>query len=296
MARKVLVLLISEKQEFQQLQAEDARAAGKRVELEVDVQHADHDPTKQLRQIEAALSAPADQRPAGIVVEPASSAGLETAARKCAKAGVGWVLLGDRDSTLRGVRKEFPGRLVAQVGTDNDGIGRIQGELFRALLPAGGSYLYVEGPSFSAAVMHRRDATRAALAGSRLEVLKALSGDWTEASANKAATIWMKLWSRDRKPDLVGAQNDEMAMGARKALLALRPDWTDIPFVGADGLPNGGQRMVREGLLAATVITPPPTGRGVELVAAALRGEEIPAITLMPPRAFPPPEELVRSA
>ncbi len=293
MAQRILVLLISEKQEFQRLQADDARAAGRRLGLEVEVRHAEHDPANQLRQIHDALRLPVDRRPVGMVVEPAAAVGLEAAARAAAQAEVGWVLLGDRPPALERVREEFPGRLVISVGTDNDGVGRIQAGLFRALLPGGGGILYVEGPSFSAAAMHRREATRQALHGTRIEVLKALSGDWTEASAERAATVWLKLWSRKTRPDLVGAQNDEMAAGVRKAVLAVQPDWKELPFVGVDGLPGGGQRMVREGLLAATVITPPPTGRAVELIAASLRGEQVPAFTLMPPRAFPAPEELV---
>jgi ribose transport system substrate-binding protein len=290
---KVLVLLISEKQEFQQVQAEDARAAGRRVGLEVEIQHADHDPRTQLRQISEAVGAPAHRRPVGIVVEPASSVGLESAARTAAGAGVGWVLLGDRAPVLERVRQEFPDRLVASVGTDNDGVGRIQAALFRALLPGGGGILYVEGPSVSGPAVHRRDATMKGLEGSKIEVLKVLSGDWTGASAEKAATLWLKLWAK-RKPDLVGAQNDEMALGVRKAILALQPGWKDVRYVGVDGLPEGGQRMVREGVLAATVITPSPTGKGVELVAASLRGEKVPPFALMPPQPFPTPEELAR--
>lgn len=293
MGQKVLVALISEGQEFQKLQADDARLAGKRAGLEIEVRHAGHDPAVQLRQVNEALDAPEPQRPVGIIVEPAAAVGLDAAARRAAEAGVGWVLLGDRDLSLKSIRKQFPGRLLVQVATDNDGIGKLQAQLFRALLPRGGSLLCVEGPSFSAAALHRREGMHKALTGSGIEVLKELSGDWTQASAEKAVTIWVKLWSRGRRPDVVGAQNDEMAMGARKALMALRPDWKDVRFVGVDGLPEGGQRMVREGQLVATVITPPPTGRGVELIAAALRGEEVPEVTLMPPQPFPPPGELL---
>jgi ABC-type sugar transport system substrate-binding protein len=291
--RKVLVLIISEEQEFQRLQAEDARAAGRRTGLEVEVLYAEHDPANQLRQIQAALGLAAHLRPAGIVVEPAASVGLDSAARSAAEAGVGWVLLGDRAPALERMRHEFPDRLIASIGTDNDGAGRIQAALFRALLPGGGGILYVEGPSFSAAAMHRREATQKALAGSRIEILKVLTGDWTAASGEKAATVWLKLWAKKR-PDLVGAQNDEMALGVRKAMLALQPGWKDVPLVGIDGLPQGGQRLVREGVLAATVITPSPTGKAVEMIAAGLRGEKVPPFSLMPAQPFPAPEELLR--
>ncbi len=289
---RVLVSLLTEGQEFQRLQAEDARAAGARTGLDVEVVWAENNPVAQLQQIFRAVNAPVESRPSAVVVEPAALAGLDGAGRAAAAAGVGWVLLGDRPTALEPLQKEFPGKLIACVGTDNEGIGRLQARLFRALLPAGGTMVYVEGPSFSAAAIHRRKLMQEGLAGSRIEIVKVFSGDWTAASAERAATFWLKLAQRAQRPDLVGSQNDEMALGARKALSALRPEWTGISYTGVDGLPDGGQRLVREKVLAATVVTPSPTGPSVELVARALRSEKVPPFTLMPPRVFPPLEEL----
>ena len=77
-----------------------------------------------------------------------------------------------------------------------------------------------------------------------------------------------------------------MAVGARKALLEHRRDWTGLRFLGCDGLPEGGQRLVAQGLLAATVVTPSNTGPALEIVArwlhtkrdAAPRGPAGPAV------------------
>ena len=45
-----------------------------------------------------------------------------------------------------------------------------------------------------------------------------LKGQWTEESARKAVRSWLQLrTSRSAALDLVGAQDDSMAMGARKA-------------------------------------------------------------------------------
>jgi ABC-type sugar transport system substrate-binding protein len=291
---KVLVLLISRDQPFQQAQEADARATAARLGVAIEVLHAGTDPVTQQRQAAEALAAPEGSRPGAILIEPVAVAGIEPTARAAAQAGVGWVLLGHETPALRLVRKEFPGHPLLSVGTDNDGIGRLQARIFRALLPAGGQLLYFEGPSFSGASIHRRQLTEQGLEGSGIEFLKVLSGDWTQASAERMATIWLKIWSRGRRPDLVGAQNDDMAAGARKALLAIEPGWSGIPFVGADGLADGGQRMVREGILAATVVTPPPTGTGIELVLRALRGDPVPQTTLMPPLAHPAVEDLER--
>ena len=289
---KIVVSLLTEKQEFQRVQAEEARAAAARAGLDAEIVWAENNPVVQVQHIYQVVNAPAGTRPVAMVVQPAAAAGLETAARAAVQAGIGWVLLGDRDAMLDPLRREFPGKLVASVATDNQEIGRLQARLFRALLPRGGTLVYVEGPSFGVAALHRRKRMQEGLAGSGIETAKVLSGDWTGASAERAATLWLRLALQVPRPDLVGSQNDEMALGVRKAISALRPEWTDVAYTGVDGLPGGGQRMVREKTLNATIITPPPTGLAVELVARALRGETVPPSTLMPPRIFPAPEEL----
>lgn len=289
---RVLVSLLSEKQEFQKLQAETARATGERLGIDVEVAWAESNPVTQLHQLYDALRAPEGSRPAALVIEPAAVAGLEAAARAAVAAGVGWVLLGDRADVLERLQQESPGKLVCTLGTDNEGIGRLQARIYRALLPRGGRMVHVEGPSFSAAAIHRRKLMQEGLAGSGIEIVKVLTGDWSTASAERAATFWLRLGAKAAAPDLVAAQNDQMAEGVRQAVTALRPDWTGVAYVGVDGLPDGGQRLVREKVLAATIVTPPPTGPAVELVARALRGEQVPPFSLMAPRALPAVEEL----
>ena len=74
----------------------------------------------------------------------------------------------------------------------------------------------------------------------------------------------------------------------------MKPDWRDLLFTGCDGLPGGGQRLVQEKLLAATVVQPTTVGPSVELVARSLRGEQVPATTYLAPRTYPAIEELER--
>jgi ABC-type sugar transport system substrate-binding protein len=92
----------------------------------------------------------------------------------------------------------------------------------------------------------------------------------------------------------VAAQNDAMAMGARKALKEIanpqeREKWLSLPFTGTDGLPMTGQAWVRAGSLTATVITPPMAGQAVQLMANALRtGAGVPDRTVTMLESFPP--------
>lgn len=283
-SRRVIVSLVNEHQEFQQQLAADARAAGARAGLEVEVAWAGNDPVAQVRRVAEAVRAPAPERPAAVVLQPAAAAGLDGVGRTVLQAGVGWVILGDGTPALAALRAEFGGALLAAVGTDNEEVGRLQAQLFRTLLPRGGRVLSVEGPAMSPAALHRRRGMQDALLGAGIELAKTLTGDWTAASAERAARFWLRLGGTAARPDLVGAQNDEMAVGVRRAFEEVHPEWKGVPFTGVDGLPEGGQRLVRERVLAATIVTPPPSGIAVELVARALRGEAIPPTTLVPSR------------
>jgi len=85
-----------------------------------------------------------------------------------------------------------------------------------------------------------------------------------------------------------------MALGARKAFQELpngpaRDRWLRVPFIGCDGLPNGGRKAVREHLLAATVVIPPNAGDAVQAMASALRTGKQPEVTLFTEASsFPP--------
>jgi ABC-type sugar transport system substrate-binding protein len=291
---RVLVSLIDEAQEYQRLQAEDARAAGARGGLQVEVAYCGADPAVQVRHVTEAVRRPPGERPAAIVLQPAAVAGLEEAASAALAAGACWLSL-DAAVYLDRLRRAFPGRVTAAVTVDNREMGRLQARLFRALLPRGGKVLYLEGPSMFPTTLRRREGVQEGLRGSGVEIVKTLTGDWSEASGERAIAFWLRLSERKLRPDLVGAQNDLMAAGARKAIQAIQPAWLDVPITGCDGVPGGGQRLVRERALAATVIQPPAAGAAVELAARALRGEAVPPITYLPLRTFPPIEQLVRA-
>jgi ABC-type sugar transport system substrate-binding protein len=133
--------------------------------------------------------------------------------------------------------------------------------------------------------MLRRRMADQELKGSKVQFAHAVAADWTTEGAEWAVSSWLGE-NREARFEAVCAQNDEMALGARNAIRNHRPDWSG-PLTGCDGLPDGGQRLVREGQLAATVVKPPTGGAGMELVAAALRGEQVPPHVLLPPRSVP---------
>jgi ABC-type sugar transport system substrate-binding protein len=287
---RVLVSLFDETQEYQKLQGEAARAVAARSGVEVEVVYGNRDPATQARQIEQALHVPEDRRPAAVVVQPMSVAVLEPTARGALQAGIGWVSL-DPAIYLESLQRANPGKLVAVLTADGRAMGTLQARISCALLPRGGGLVYVEGPPLAPAVIDRREGMMEGLRGSGIRVTKTLHGDWSEASGARAAELWLRL-GRVPRPDLIAAQNDAMAAGVRKAIETWKAEWVDVPITGCDGLPEGGQRMVREGVLAATVIQPITAAPAVELAARALRGERVEPSTRLAPSAFPPIEEL----
>jgi ribose transport system substrate-binding protein len=289
---KVVVGLLTAEQEFQQLQARDARDTAARLGLEAEVVFAEGHAVVQIQQLFKHIHAPEGERPVAIVVEAATGEGLERVARNAVKAGIGWILVNTRVAYVDGLRAEHPDLPIAMLGTDQKEVGRIQGRQCRSLLPGGARVLCVQGPADSTVSADRLAGLKEAL-GKAFEV-RGLNGEWTEASGAKALTSWLRLKTAEAfTPDIVVSQNDSMAAGARKALLQHRPDWGTLPFLGCDGLPEGGQAMVARGELAATVVTPSNTGPALELVSRWVRTQQTPSReVLLPPRSHPPEDHI----
>jgi ribose transport system substrate-binding protein len=291
MKPKVVVSLLTKDQEFQTMQAADAERAAAAAGLDIEIIYAKNNATLQLEQLYRFVNAPQQSRPAAIIAQPVSGQALARVARDAAKAGIGWVLLSREAPYVDALRIEYPQLPIAIVTTDQLEVGRIQGRQFRALLPNGGNVLYIHGPSDTSAALQRTQGMEESIAGAKINV-KAAFGEWTEASGEQAVISWLRFTtSQQYRVDLIGAQNDAMAVGARKASAARRPEWLTLPFTGCDGLPQGGRRLVDEGQLAATVILQSNAGPAIDLVAAHLRtGTRASGrITLAP---YPYPSEL----
>jgi ribose transport system substrate-binding protein len=285
---KVVASLLTKDQDFQSLQAADAERSAARVGFDLEIVYAKNNATLQVEQLYRFVTAPANLRPLAILVQAVSSERLAAVAREAAKAGIGWISLGRDVPYVDELRKEYPKLPVSIVTTDQLGIGRIQGQQFRAILPAGGNVLYLQGPPDTSAAQQRLQGMEESIRGAKIQV-KTLSGEWTEESGERAVTSWLRLSSSgDFVPRLIGAQNDAMAAGARKAIAARRPEWLQLPFTGCDGLPEGGQRLVKEGQLAATVIVQSNAGPAIDLLANHQRsGQQPPARLVLPARPYP---------
>jgi ABC-type sugar transport system substrate-binding protein len=295
MKESVVVSLLSSAQEFQLMQAADARVAGQRTGLDVELVFCENNAIQQIQQLYSFIHAPEERRPAALVVETVTAEGMERVARNALKAGIAWVGQQWKTEYLPTLRAQYPKVPVVSVAVDEDEIGTIQARQVRALLPQGGGLLVVQGPSDSTTAVRRHDGLVSGLRNSGLEITTALPADWTARGAEAAVASWLRLKSTEGlRIDAVLGQNDAMASGARAAIRALRSDWSGLPFTGCDGLPEGGRRMVASGELTATVIKPTTTGPAVELVARMLRGQAPPPEVVLHAESHPPLETLGR--
>jgi len=93
---------------------------------------------------------------------------------------------------------------------------------------------------------------------------------------------WLNLATSQKSAiDLIGAQDDSMAMGARKAFQKItreeeRLRWLSLPFTGCDGQPAAGQTWLAKGWLAATIYIPPLAGKAIEILAKAIQEQSQP--------------------
>jgi ABC-type sugar transport system substrate-binding protein len=295
-----LLSLPTDDNDYQQEQATAAKETAQRLGVGLEVVHAANDAIKQSDQILKAIQSPAGARPDAILFEPLGATSLPQVARAASGAGIGWVVLNRNAEYIPELRRAARAPAFA-VSSDHLEIGRIQGQQFAALLPAGGSVLYIQGPSENSAAKERTIGMQQTKPDNiKINMLK---GQWTEESAYKAVSSWMRLSTSGKQSvDLVGAQDDSMAIGARKAMQessdqALREKWLGVPFTGCDGLINTGQQYVRDGLLAATVVVPPNTKLALEMLFAAMQnGKNPPELALTVPTSFPPAEDLKRAS
>jgi ribose transport system substrate-binding protein len=293
---RFLVSLITEDNDYQMEQAASARSAAGELGVDVEIVYADNDAITQSTQLLKAIQADASLRPNAIVVEPLGATPFPKVASAAAGAGIGWAVV-NREADYMSQLRQASSSPVFSVSVDQVEIGQIQGKQIAALLPRGGSVLYIQGPSVSSVSRERSEGLRTTLP-SNVQLVN-LRGKWTEESGYQSVCSWMKLMKAQKfRIDLISGQNDVMAMGAKKAVKELaneldRELLSSIPATGCDGVPSTGQTWVRTGQLTATVIVPPSCGKAMALMTRALQMKVQPAErTFTNPEAFPPLESL----
>jgi len=284
-----LVSLTNNDNDYQQEQAAAAEKAARRLGADVTVIHANNDALAQSQQLLHYIQDSTVAKPDAILFEPAGGTAFPQVARAAAAAGIGWVVLNHEADYVLELRRLYKVPVFA-VSADHVEIGTIQGKQFAALLPNGGSMLYIEGPANSSAAKERSTGMNRT---KPVNIhVKSMRANWTEESAYKTVSSWLRLQtSQEAKIDLVGAQDDSMAMGARKAFSEIaegdRARWMKIPITGCDGMPKTGQAWVKNGTLAATIFIRPNTDLAMEMLV-----EHFKSSAALPERKVTTPESV----
>jgi ribose transport system substrate-binding protein len=292
-----LVSLMTQENDYQVEQAASAQAAAAKLGVNLQIVYANNDAVLQTQQILKFVQEPSE-RPDAILVEPVGT-GMPQVAKAAVSAGVAWAIVNAGVDYLPELRRDamVP---VFSVVSNNEEIGKIQGQQIGALLGQSGCVLAIEGPSVRDVARLR---TKGMMAAKPARVtVKALKGDWTQNSGYHAIRQWLGLsTSRELHVGLIACQNDDMAIGARRAFEELadtkeREAWLKLPILGCDGVPKTGQAWVRSRRMTATVISPPLMGDAMHLLVAARKsGVQPPERTVASPVSFPTLADLKRA-
>ncbi len=289
--RTIGLFLLARQNEYQRLQEASAAAMAHLLKTPLDVHFSESDPYVQTKQIYAFIH----EHPPGsvLVVESVVDETLEPVARHAALAGMGWYLLHRIVAYMDHLRREFPSLPIGTVTSDQKEIGRIQGKHFEALLSGKGTVLYVQGPAGSSIAADRLAGMREVVDTTAIKY-HLVRGDWSEESGEAAVSKWLDETRGRTSIQLLGCQNDAMAVGGLRALSrgAVTYGQRDLGtalVTGVDGNPDYGIPLVDRKRLAATIIMPPAAGQAVQLIHEAWTkpGFSPPPIVRLPVRSYP---------
>lgn len=249
-----------------------AKSTGERMGLDVQVIHAADDAIAQSQQVLQIIHTSGETLPGAIIVEPVSATGLRRVAEVAVEKGIAWVISNGHVDYIKQLRKS-PEVPVFTVTQGQHEIGQLQGKQLAALLPQGGSVLYIEGPNMSTVAVQRREGMESARP--RNVRITTIRGTWNEEGAYQSTSAWLRLaTSRAEKFDLVAGQTHEILLGARKAFQKIdnheqKEKWLGLPFIG-NGIAGQAKPLVDARVLAAAVITSVTMDLALKILVRAL--------------------------
>jgi ABC-type sugar transport system substrate-binding protein len=273
-----------------------AKATAARLGIDLQIINAEKDAVLQSQQLLHFVQGSAESRPDAILFEPVNATGLPKVAEAAVAAGIAWIVNNAKVDYLAALRRtaKAPVFLVSQ---DHVEVGRIQGRQIAALLPSGGSVLYLRGPSTNSLASMRS----AGIDGTKpknVEV-KNLKIQWTADNACQAISSWLSLpTTKPESTKLIVSQNADFILGARKAFEATaepqRSKWLAIPCLGV-GVVNQIKPLVDARTLRAAVFTSLTMDKSLEMLVRALRdGSQPPEQTFVEAQSYPALEVLAK--
>lgn len=161
------------------------------------------------------------------------------------------------------------GKVASHIASDNVAGGKMAGEFIAKKLGSNTKVIQLEGLAGTSAARERGEGFKQAVAEYKFNVLASQPADFDRT---KGLNVMENLLASKGDVQAVFAQNDEMALGALRAISAANKK---IMVVGFDGT-DDGIKAVKSGKLAATVAQQPELigSLGVETADKLLKGQQ----------------------
>ena len=234
-----------------------AEAKAEELGYKLIVLDSQNDPSKELSNIEDLTI----RGVKAILINPTDSDAVSNAIRIANRSNIP-VLTLDRGASR--------GDVVSHIASDNVIGGEMAGHYIMEKVGEKAKVIQLEGIAGTSAARERGEGFMNAVNSSELELLASQPADFDRT---KGLNVMENLLAANPDVQAVFAQNDEMALGALRAVQA---SGKDVMIVGFDGTEDG-IAAVNRGLLGATVAQQPDLigSLGIEMADKVLKGETV---------------------
>lgn len=163
------------------------------------------------------------------------------------------------------------GATVSHIASDNVAGGKLAGDFIAEKLGDGAKVIQLEGIAGTSAARERGQGFKQAIEAHKFNLLASQAADFDRT---KGLNVMQNLMTAHSDAQAVFAQNDEMAIGAMRALQT--GGKKDVIIVGFDGTTDG-LKAVESGRLSATIAQQPALigSIGVEIADKVIKGETV---------------------
>ncbi len=244
-----------------------AKAAADRLKVTLVVLDAQNDPAREASGIEDLIQ----KKVSVIAVNPTDSDAIVPTVKKVNAAKIPVVTV-DRGAN--------GGEIAAHIASDNVAGGKMAAEYVGKRLGGKGSVVMLEGIAGTSAARDRGKGFREGL--KKFPGIKIVASQTADFDRAKGLQVMENILQAQKKIDAVFAQNDEMALGAIKAIEAAKRQ-KEMFVVGFDAIADA-LTAVKAGSMAATIAQQPKEmGRlAVEAAVKILNKQSVPKFTPVP--------------
>lgn len=237
---------------------EGAEAKAKELDYKLLVLDSQNDPAKELANVEDVLN----KKIALLMINPTDSDAVRSAIKAANRKNIPVVTL-DRGAN--------GGKVVSHVASDNVLGGEMAGQLIIDTLKGKGKVVELQGvPGTSAARDRGEGFNKALKTAGGLQIVASQPADFDRT---KGLNVMENILQAQAEINAVFAHNDEMALGAIKAIQAAK---RDILVVGFDGTDDGVKAVQNGSMLATVAQQARKIGAvGVEAADKILKGEKV---------------------